>query len=223
MFGVLLSADTASFSQVLTACIGAAIIVGIFILLYNKNYSKNEAALNEFLDKIENIVKQHIIELIENIDINNIKESFIVFQSEFFGNLYNDIYDLCLEELEKYDKVAGALIKKVLTKEKIEDYVHILIEDGEIQDKLADLYNAIVKDKVDDIVLADELLAEEVAKYEEDVETNDESVEELDPMVGDALMPPVEENIIPPTEEESDTVKDDGTIEILDEDITDEL
>ena len=32
MFGVLLSADTASFSQVLTACIGAAIIVGIFIL-----------------------------------------------------------------------------------------------------------------------------------------------------------------------------------------------
>lgn len=223
MFGVLLSADTASFSQVLTACIGAAIIVGIFILLYNKNYSKNEAALNEFLDKIENIVKQHIIELIENIDINNIKESFIVFQSEFFGNLYNDIYDLCLEELEKYDKVAGALIKKVLTKEKIEDYVNILIEDGEIQDKLADLYNAIVKDKVDDIVLADELLAEEVAKYEEDVETNDESVEELDPMVGDALMPPVEENIIPPTEEESDTVKDDGTIEILDEDITDEL
>lgn len=227
MNGILLSTTNNTLVGGISAIIGCIICVAIIFFIYKK-YKSNpngEEQLNEFLHKIQNIAKKHIIEAIEAIDINNIKEDFMIYQAQLFEGIYNDIYDLCLEELEKVeDDITVAIIKKVLSREKIEQYVLTIIEDNDIQDKLTDLCNIAIRDTVDRIEAEDAEAAAEAEIYEKG-EDNSEPVEELNPTdVVDPFVEKKEETIIPPVEEESDTIIDDGSIEVLEEtDISEEL
>lgn len=215
MIGLLLTANNTiatSISYVL-----GILVIGVIIFFIIKNYKSknNEEKLKEFLFKIQDIVKNNIIEIIDKFDISTIKEDLPNFQAEFLESIYTNIYNLCIKELEGIDSITAAIIKKLLTKEKIEEYVLTIMDDGDIQDKLTDLFNIAIKDTIYRIEEEDL----EAAKVAEEYETASEesTIPELDPTkVVDPFVEQKEEKINPPKEEESDSVEDDGTVEIID-------
>lgn len=214
MIGLLLTANNA-ISTTISYVLGILVLGVIIFFIYNNYKSKNgEEKLKEFLDKIQDIVKNAIIEMIDKVDITKIKEDFPHFQAEFFENIYTNIYDLCLKELEEIDSITAALVKKLLTREKIEEYVLTIMDDGDIQDKLTDLYNIAIKDSINRIEEEDLAAAKEAEEYE--TASEESTIPELDPTkTVDPFVEQKEEKINPPKEEESDTVEDDGSIEII--------
>lgn len=216
MNGILLTA-TISTNDLITYGIGIIIIglMGYFIYSKYKKDPNGEAKLNEFFNNIQDIIKEHIIEVIESFDFNNIEDSFNQAQAEFLEDVYNDIWNLCSLEIEKLadtDTILYALLKKTITKEKIEDYVLTILSEDSFMEKLADIYNIALKDKIKEIEEEDKKHEKEVEYYENNI-IDTESVPELDP----TKIPGVEDEfIVPPVEDEEEFVSsNDPTIEVL--------
>lgn len=217
MSNILLTATTVEPTTIVSYIVGIIIIglMGYFIYTRYKKDPNGEAKLKEFLDNIQDIVKEHIVDAINTFDFQNAKDSFAQVQAEFIEDVYDDIWDLCSDEVEKLadtDTVLYALLKKTITKSKIEEYVMTIFSEESIQDKLAEVYNIALKDKMTEAAEEDKKLEEEAEAYENgDVEA--EPVPELDP-----TKIPERENdpIVPPVDEESETVSaDDPAIEVV--------
>lgn len=221
---VLLS--TTSAETITSFVVGVVIIALMIFFIYRKYTSieKDRVLLDQFLNSIQDIAKKHIIEAIENFDFNNIKGTFGELQAEFVQGIYDDIWDLCVAEIDKLkgnDDILYTLLKKIITKEKINDYVITLYSDETIQEKLSEIYNIALKEKFDKIEEEDKKLEQEAIIYDMGEVSDKSHVKKLDP----SKVPGAEEEeIIPPVEEESDVVsKDDPTIEVISEDISAEL
>lgn len=221
---VLLSTTSA---ETITSFVVGVVIIALMIFFIYRKYTfieKDRVLLDQFLNSIQDIAKKHIIEAIENFDFNNIKGTFGELQAEFVQGMYDDIWDLCVAEIDKLkgnDDILYALLKKVITKEKINDYVITLYSDETIQEKLSEIYNTALKDKFNEIEEEDKKLEQEAIIYDMGEVSDKSHVKKLDP----SKVPGAEEEeIIPPVEEESDVVsKDDPTIEVISEDISAEL
>lgn len=214
---ILLTTTQTPTATIVSYVVGIIIIalMGYFIYTKYKKDPNGEAKLKEFLDNIQDIIKEHIVNAIDTFDFQNAKDSFSQVQAEFIEDVYDDIWDLCSAEVEKLadtDTVLYALLKKTITKDKIEEYVMTIFSEDSIQDKLAEVYNIALKDKMEAASEEDKKLEEEAEAYENG-EVEADPVPELDP-----TKIPERENdpIIPPVEEEPEAVAaDDPTVEVI--------
>lgn len=223
---ILLTSDTSvSLENILTPIFGVIIIALIIVFIRKERLEKgNESALNDYLHKITDIVKKRIIEFINNFDLSTYKEDYQTLQADLLNSLYDDIFELSIKELENVlgdssDSITIALIRKSLTREKIEEYVSILLEESDLKDKFTDLINSVLEKENDRIEAEDKELEKELESYEEEYDDPIESkIAELDPKVAkDPERSTISEIINPPREEEEETVSaDDGSIEVLD-------
>ena len=224
---ILLTATNSFSAESIVSFVIGVIIIGLMIFFIYRNYSSNEnnkELLDKFFDNIQDIAKNHIIEAIEKFDFSNVKKSFAEIQADFIKGMYDDIWDLCVSEMDKLkgnDDILYSVLKKLLTKDKIQDYVITLFSDESIQDKLTDIYNTALEEKMEEIKQEDEKLEKESEEYDMGEISEASHIQKLDP----SKVPGVEEEeIIPPVEEESDIVsKDDPTVEIISEDISSKL
>ena len=224
---ILLTATNSFSAESIISFVIGVIIIGLMIFFIYRKYSSNEnnkELLDKFFDNIQDIVKNHIIKAIEKFDFSNAKNSFVEIQADFIEGMYDDIWDLCVSEMDKLkgnDDILYSVLKKLLTKDKIQDYVITLFSDESIQNKLTDIYNAALEGKMEEIKQEDEKLEKESEEYDMGEISEASHIQKLDP----SKVPGVEdEEIIPPVEEESDIVsKDDPTVEIISEDISSKL
>lgn len=222
---LLTSNGGVTLENIITPVFGAVIIALIVLFIRKERLEKgNEDALNDYLKKITDIVKKRIIEFINNFDLSSYKEDFQTLQADLLNGLYDDIFELSVNELENVlgdssDSITIALIRKSLTRDKIEEYVSILLEESDLKEKFTDLINSVLEKENDRIEAEDKELEKELESYEEEYDDPIESkIAELDPkVVKDPERSTISEVINPPREEEEETVSaDDESIEILD-------
>lgn len=222
---LLTSNGGVTLENILTPIFGVVIIALIVVFIRKERLEKgNEDALNDYLKKITDIVKKRIIEFINNFDLSSYKEDFQTLQADLLNGLYDDIFELSVNELENVlgdssDSITIALIRKSLTRDKIEEYVSILLEESDLKEKFTDLINSVLEKENDRIEAEDKELEKELESYEEEYDDPIESkIAELDPkVVKDPERSTISEVINPPREEEEETVSaDDESIEILD-------
>ena len=228
-YGLLLSTasdvsnDTNTASIIIKIIIRVVIVAalfGIFIFAHRRHNVQNEVAkeeLEKLFTNLESTIKKYIIEAIDKIDISNSKGSFLDFQADFFSKLYKDITEILYVELEKTcDPLVVALIKKMLTEEKIEEYVNNTLNNKDISSLITDIANKMNETHNKEIEEEDKKLQEEYDKLEtEETDNEDSSIEKLDPSVVIDPENNYKEEINPPKEEESDEIKDDGSIEVI--------
>ena len=222
---LLTSNGGVTLENILTPIFGTVIIALIILFIRKERLEKgNEDALNDYLQKITDIVKKRIIEFINNFDLSSYKEDFQTLQTDLLNGLYDDIFELSIKELENVlgdssDSITIALIRKSLTRDKIEEYVSILLEESDLKEKFTDLINSVLEKENDRIEAEDKELEKELESYEEEYDDPIESkIAELDPkVVKDPERSTISEVINPPREEEEETVSAyDESIEILD-------
>lgn len=220
---ILLTANnTVGLVDVLSWVMCAVVLVLMFLYIRKERTEKgNKEALDKFLKDISDVVRKRIVEFITNFDISTYKDDYMSLQADLLNGIYEDIYELSMRELESTmgsDSVTLALLKKSLTKDKIEEYVSLMLEEETLMNKFTNLINSVLEKENKRIEAEDAALEKEILTYEKDTDDPMESkVEELDPRVFvDPEKPTISETIIPPREEEEETVSvDDETVEIV--------
>ncbi len=224
--------SSGSTSQWIAMGVGAVIIAAalVFIVLSIKQRENHEAMLKEFLDLMASRIKAAIFTTIKNMDPDKFKGNLPEVYYEITSAIYDAIYDLCYEYIDTVAKdhaelVVGVL-KSVLTKEKIKEYVDVVLDNNkEIQEKITDIINIVMKKQVEEQEKEDKEVTEELEKdgiiedmdkyIEEGNDYNKDKEPESKPL--DANFEPIKEEINPPKDEEDEVIKDDGTIEIVDD------
>lgn len=218
---ILLTAET-TLVDILAWIICAIVLVLMFLYVRKERMEKgNKEALDKYLKDISDIIRKRIIEFINDFDITTYKDDYISLQADLLNGIYEDIFELSMKELENImgnDSVTLALVKKSLTKEKIEDYVSLMMQEEPLMDKFTNVINSVLEKENKRIEAEDKALEKELEEYENESDDPIESkVSELDPRVFvDPEKPTISETINPPREEEEETVSvDDETIEII--------
>ena len=220
---ILLTANnTVGLVDVLSWVMCVVVLVLMFLYIRKERTEKgNKEALDKFLKDISDVVRKRIIEFITNFDISTYKDDYMSLQADLLNGIYEDIYELSMRELEATmgsDSVTLALLKKSLTKDKIEEYVSLMLEEETLMNKFTNLINSVLEKENKRIEEEDAALEKEILTYEKDTDDPMESkVTELDPRVFvDPEKPTISEVINPPREEEEETVSiDDETVEIV--------
>lgn len=234
MYNMLLSTSangSGSTSQWIAMGVGLVIIAAaiVFIVYTLKHREDSESMLKEFMDLMATRIKKAVFEAIEKIDISTLKGNLPEVYYEITNAIYNAVYDLCYEYIETVAKDHTQLVVKVLksalTKEKVQEYVDVVLDNNkELQEKITEIINIVMKKQVEEQEKKDQ---ETTKELEEDgiIEDMDKYIEEgndynkdKEPEAKqlDANFKPIEEKINPPKDEEDDVIKDDGTIEIVD-------
>lgn len=202
-------------STIASYVIGVIIIALAFYFIYKKTKTTKDGQveLNSFLNKIQDTIKAAIADFIGQVDFTNLQNTdFVTIESVLFVKLYNELYDVCMEELQKVykdDPIEMALLQKLLTKEKIKSYMETIWSSDDIKKKFEELYNTAIAAKLQEAKKADEALEKEQDTYD-----NGTAVVEPAPETPVAEAPVIN----PPKEEEDETVsKDDASVEILGE------
>lgn len=219
---ILLTAESITLVDIFVWII-CAIVLALMVLYVRKERMEkgNKEALDKFLKDISDVVRKRIIEFINDFDITTYKNDYMSLQSDLLDGLYNDIYELSMRELESImdnDSVTLALLKKSLTKEKIEDYVSLMMQEEPLMDKFTNVVNSVLEKENKRIEAEDKALEKELEEYENESDDPMESkVAELDPRVTiDPEKSVIEEVINPPREEEEETISaDDESVEIV--------
>ena len=230
---ILLTAEasTHTASDIISSIFGL-LILGLCIYFVVKHHKTNggEEELEKFLNSIEDVIKHNICKAIDRFDFVSFRtQSFEEAQADLFEAIFDDIYDVCMEEIRKIDdSVTTKLLLKVIEKDKIERYVMTVIDNSSINDKLSELYNIAIKDTVEKAEEDEKQLEEEYKDsiYEELPEQSPEDTfvdtenvpdgETVIPNVIDPFVQQQEQEIIPPSEDESETFsEDDESVEVV--------
>ena len=219
---ILLTAETSTLVDILAWVMCAVVLVLMFLYVRKERMEKgNKEALDKYLKDISDIVRKRIIEFINDFDITTYKDDYMSLQADLLNGIYEDIFELSMKELENImgnDSVTLALVKKSLTREKIEDYVSLMLEEETLMNKFTNVINSVLEKENERIEAEDKALEKELEEYENESDDPMESkVAELDPRVFvDPEKPAISEVINPPREEEEETVSaDDETVEII--------
>ncbi len=206
-------------SSIITGVILVLILAAGIALLYSNAKKKN--ILNEEIEKFLNVIrdsfKNRIIEILSTVEIDS-KASLFEAEQEFLQKIYDDAYDYVIGELDKLygENQLYKALKKLLDKEKINQYVLSVMSDKDIQDKLIEIYNIAISKQKDEI----DSYEKEALDFAEEIESDntpdeESSIPKLDP-TRDTFDP--EQEINPPVEEETNVVSaDDESIEIIDD------
>lgn len=219
---ILLTAESITLVDIFVWVICIIVLVLMFLYVRKERMEKgNKEALDKFLKDISDVVRKRIIEFINNFDITTYKDDYMSLQSDLLDGLYNDIYELSMRELESImdnDSITLTLLKKSLTKEKIEDYVSLMMQEEPLMDKFTNVINSVLEKENKRIEAEDKALEKELEEYENRSDDPMESkVAELDPRVTiDPEKSVIEEVINPPREEEEEIISaDDESVEIV--------
>lgn len=212
--------------------VGAVIIVIaiIFITLSLKQRENHDAMLKEFLNLMANRIKEAIFDAIKKIDPDDLKGNLPEVYYEITNAIYNAVFDMCYEYIDivakDHTELVISVLKNILTKEKIKEYVDVILDNNkEIQEKITEIINIVMKKQVEEQEKEDQKATEELEK-DGVIEDMDKYIEEGNDInkdkepegkMLDANFKPIEEKINPPKDEEDDVIKDDGTIEVVDD------
>lgn len=220
------------------------LIGGLIILIYNfKNKKESlDTVLKDIVISVSPAIEQEILQTLDAIDIedderygkdeaeklSNIETELLNF-AQMYG--YGKVIELISVMYPKNNKMRKELMS--LDKEVIYEYISDVFNSETIQDKLILLFDKCLEQKIDTIESEDRELEKEQDVYESEpekeecLEDHNKSIDNFiennnynSVPVGDPrfLKPFIIDNDIkinPPKEEESETISDDGTIEII--------
>lgn len=211
--------------------VGAVIIVIaiIFIALSIKQHENHDTMLREFLNLMATRIKEAIFDAIKKINPDDLKGNLPEVYYEITNAIYNAVFDMCYEYIDivakDHAELVVSVLKNVLTKEKIKEYVDIILDNNkEIQEKITEIINIVMRKQVEEQEKEDQEATEELEK-DGVIEDMDKYIEEGNDInkdkepegkMLDANFKPIEEKINPPKDEEDEVIKDDGTIEVVD-------
>ena len=162
---ILLTAESITLVDIFVWVICFIVLVLMFLYVRKERMEKgNKEALDKFLKDISDVVRKRIIEFINNFDITTYKDDYMSLQSDLLDGLYNDIYELSMRELESImdnDSITLTLLKKSLTKEKIEDYVSLMMQEEPLMDKFTNVINSVLEKENKRIEAEDKALEKE--------------------------------------------------------------
>lgn len=209
-------------TNMVTSIIGGVFTIIIFAIaiIYNiktNPTNKDKDAAKKFLTGMSETLYKKVMELISSADLNSFK-SLEEFESYILSNSYDAILDYVNSQLSKAAEadVVTAMVLKVLNSDYIEKFINDFLNDIDVSSAITQAWNTQTMSKED---------IEARKNLEKDMEENpDQYVENSDDMELQKAVPtePSEEElskIIPPVDEEDDTFVDDGTSEIVDDDI----
>ena len=231
---MLLSASangSGSINQWIAMGVGVVIIAAAigFIVYSIKQREDHDTMLKEFFDLMAERIKTAVFDAIKKINPDDLKGNLPEVYFEITSAIYDAIYDLCYEYIDIVAKDHAAIVvsvlKSVLTKEKVKEYVDVILDNNkEIQEKITEIINIVMKKQVEEQEAEDQKATEELEK-DGVIEDMDKYIEEGNDINKDkepegkilgADFKPIEEKINPPKDEEDEVVKDDGTIEVVD-------
>lgn len=156
-------------SIVASVVILAAIVVYIYFKYKKSNDEKAKKALNDFEDNIKNDVEKSIVDYIDKTDFSKFN-GLTDAQTSILNNLYNTIWDLVTSELLKVantDPLTATLIKKVLTRENVENFVKVIFNSYKPQTAFAAKYDANLESSVKEALALENKTAKEGRAYDE--------------------------------------------------------
>ena len=234
---LLLTAETVSANGgggvspivVTSASILVLVLVILGIVYYMKGKNNGDKALEEFFKNMSATMRADILNILAEYDGKDLEGDFEKVYGEIMDKLYEDIYNVCLGEIEKalhdnsealsgMDDVIIAVVEKVFSKDKLKKYMNELIDnDTEIVDKITGIVNTIVEKENAKAEKEDEERSKELeeAGIVEDIDALDESEKDTEkrdtPQLDANFEPMKEEEIKPQTDEES--ALEEGTFE----------
>ena len=204
---------------VTSASILVLVLVILGIVYYLKGKKNDDIALEEFFKNMSDTIRADILSVLAEYDGKDLKGDFDQVYTEVMDEIYSDIYDICLAEIEKalhdnsealagMDEVILDVVNKVFTKDKLKKYIDQLIDsDTTIIDRITGIVNTIVEkentkaeeeDKERTKELEEAGIVEDMDALEEAGEVDKEQRET--PQL-DANFEPIKEEINPPTDE----------------------
>ena len=172
--------------------LAAGISVLINRLTNKSNKSKAEVILDELFSSIEKDIKIYILNYMKDLDINAFElndkaEQFKLIENTIVDYGFNKVSELIKKILnDDYPDKKGiyTIIMSLFTEDKINTFVFKILENDEIQESIANIYNQLFGEDIDKIEEEDKLLAEELEEYEkesvkdETIEQHNQSIEE---------------------------------------------
>ena len=202
-------------------------VLVVLIIRRNKSVDDNKR-LEEFLNSIKDASIDTIIDIINKFNIEDFGSNFGMAQEELFKLLYDKIYDLSLAELENFykdNKILYVILSKLLTKDKIEEYVLVLINEDTLSEKITDLLSIandkFVKEQEEKEIEYSKSIADDVVesrdKYEFTQEDYTDLPEDFVPISPGIENPEVQE--INPPQDTDDIIYNtsDPTIEVIED------
>ena len=212
---ILMTAENTTASTVGTIC-GVVVLLALLVYVYmrTKSNQKAESKLNEFFDGLADTFKKIIIEDIERVDLSNF-HSIEMLQIEMLNKLYDELWDYtmgCMTKLHSTDDVLYAVVKKVISKDKLMAYVTIIYESAPVQEKLASILEAAFKKSNESLLEEEEKRTAEAANYEAGL-VDCKPVPELDPTCASGN----EDGLNPQKDEGEPLSTEDESVEVLEE------
>ena len=139
MFNLLLTASAnggGSTNNWIAMGVGGVIIIAaiVLIVLTTKEKENGEEMLKEFFELMANRIKEAVIEAIKNINPDDLKGNIPEVYYEITNSIYNSVYDTCYEYIDTividHKSIIAEVIKKALTKEKVQEYVNAVLPEG---------------------------------------------------------------------------------------------
>lgn len=209
-------------TEMITSIIGGILVVIIFAIaiVYNiktNPTSKDKDAAKKFLTGMSETLYKKVMELISSADLNSFN-SLEEFESYILSNSYDAVLNYINSQLKKASEadVITAMILKVLNSEYIEKFINDFLNDIDVSSAIAQAWNTQNTSSED--VEAREILKKDMEEHPDQYVENSEDVE----LEKASPVEPTEEElskIIPPTDEEDDKFVDDGTSEIVEDDV----
>lgn len=120
------------------------IIIGYFVFKYIKKEKNkdNNAELKKFFESIRITTENAMLKYLETVDITNIT-NITDMQKEILKDLYDTVWDICIDELSKMtDESTAKFIKSLLTRSNVERFIQEVYENSiPVQTKVTVKYN----------------------------------------------------------------------------------
>lgn len=209
-------------TEMITSIIGGILVVIIFAIaiIYNiktNPTSKDKDAAKKFLTGMSETLYKKVMELISSADLNSFN-SLEEFESYILSNSYNAVLNYINSQLKKASEadVITSMILKVLNSGYIEKFINEFLNDIDITSAITQAWNTQNTSSED--AEAREILKKDMEEHPDQYVENSENIE----LEKASPVEPTEEElskIIPPTDEEDDKFVDDGTSEIVEDDV----
>lgn len=199
-------------------CLAILAIIIVCIIVYHKKANKSadaEQELKDFLAGLENVIYNAMAGMIEDADYSKYT-SVADMETSLLNTFYDEVTPYIITEVEDIsDPVVATIIKKLLNKEVIEDYINKIIETHDLKTKADNNYAAAT------IAKTSSQVAEEDKELEEEYSDQSKYVEEDDgklPSGEDEIEIDESKPINPPRDEEEPYDPTDEGMELVNED-----
>ena len=198
------------------AIVAVVILLGLFLYYKfgRKNNTKNEEALNEFLESLSGQIESMITKIISSIDITQYT-TLEELELDIFHIAYKDVWSFVSEQVSIAlgNNSISPIIGSLLTQERVEKFIELIIERCGLMSVAATNWNKRI-----------EVASQEAEQFEKDVADKNKAyedgkmdIDEKNFVAEEYKDENVNGELIPPSEEEQAYDEDDISQEIVED------